>query len=172
MGFKLISDMNTDEFIETLNKCLCNTTYHLEDRDSSIIICDSDNSLAAKAALLPRVPSEYVLADGTTRSEIDITCYYQGQWLLPVPHKGVLKNLDFLYEVWGNHKFPFLSKKEKLAICEVFSELALHQQPKKIYAFLGGWINDKALLIKNVLLTPNQIECVKNATVKKEVDLS
>lgn len=158
--------------ISFFNNYLADSSYHLKCQDSNLIICNTDDTTASKVAVIPCSPEEHLSKDGTVKSYIYAVCYRNGQYLPRILITGQLKKFDLLYQSWGLHKFPQLNRNEQKVVSEVFSTLALHLQPKKTYAFLGGWINDTSLLIKNILITPNQIEFVKNTTVKKEVNLS
>lgn len=155
-----------------LNDFLADTSYHLKCQNSNLIICNSDETIASKVAVIPCSPEEHFSKDGTVKSYIYAVCYRKGQYLPKILIAGQLKNFDLLYQSWGLHQFPQLNCNEQKVVSDVFSTLALHLHPKKVYIFLGGWIDDQTLLIKNILVSLDKIECVKNATVKKEVDLS
>ena len=160
-----------NQTIDFLNSFLATTPYHLGYIDSNMVIFDSDESIISKAALIPIDPEEFIFQDGSITAHIYATSYRKNEYLPYVEIKGCLNSLDILYHSWGLHQFPKLSKKEISAVLSVFSELALVLNAKKIYNFIGGWINDDTLLIKNLLIKPSSIEHINNNTVKQEVIL-
>lgn len=161
------SEIAVNEFLNCQNDKLQDTSYHLELRDSTVVVCNSDNSIASRIALLPTNPKEYICLNGTIESHIMGTCFIHGKWLEPVEITGCMKKIDDLYKIWGMHRFPLIERKEEHVIKVVFSALALHIEADKIYNFQAGWISDDELLIKNVLVSGDKIEYVENSAVKK-----
>lgn len=157
--------------MEMLNDSLKTTSYQLSCVESNMVILDSDESIVSRTALIPINPEEWIYKDGTIRSYICATSYRNNEFLPYIRLSGCPKNLDFLYQAWGLHQFPILNKKESKVVLDVFSELAIHLASKKVYTFVGGWIDDETILLKNILIKLSDIEQVENSSIKKGVNL-
>lgn len=163
-------DMSISEMIDLLNGYLVNQSHYLCLDEGTVKAFHSDGTVASNAVLIPCY-SEERMAPNETEIYIYAKSFCDNAWLPPVCLTGVLKNLDFLYKTWGMHKFPVLSKKEKDIVITIFSVIARKIEHKKVYSFLVGWVDNKTLLIKNLLITKSSIEYVNNSKVKKELKL-
>lgn len=164
------SDTDVFEKIDMANEYLAEHSVQLALNNNTIKAIASDGKTIADAVLLPCNPTEHICHDGK-RAHIGVTSFCNSEWLPTVEIHGRLNKLDMLYDVWGMHKFPELSKDEEKNVKKIFSVLAQHLEGSKVYSLLAGWIDEKTLLIKNVIITKDSIEYITNSEVKKELKI-
>lgn len=169
---KLDPSMDIDDTITICNTILEHTSYRLELRKSSLVICDSDGSIVVNAALLPCNPINKIDQDHTRKPKIFVISYRNGEYLPAIEVDGEMKNIKFIYNKWGMNQFPLVDGKGVKILCMVYSAIALTIQSEDVYSFSTGWLNNNELLLKNLLISSSEVKNIRNSTVKKELCLS
>lgn len=164
---EIYSNFSQEKIADYLKK----TPYNLVFDSGTIQITNSDGKVIAPTALLPLRAVEEVLSDGSTQVYIEVSAYHKGTLLPTVKLYGVLKKFDLFYLTWGNHRFPYLDKNAKSAVLCIFSELAGFLEGETVYSFPCGWIDNDALLIKNILIGKSGIIYVENISLTKGLAL-
>ena len=164
--------MGIEEMVNQCNLNLQSSPYRYGVQNNNLILFNSDGEVAAPAALIPYEPIKYVAKDGTESASIYVIGYHNGIYLPPIEVTSHLKNFDFIYSNWGMNHFPLLSKKEEMAVRHCYSAIALTLREKLIYDFEAGWIDNKHLLIKNILVSTSEIKKINNKTITKDLDFA